>query len=200
MHVQHDIPGLAELLGGREGLAKRLDQMFVEQYDTSKFTFLGQFPDSTGLIGQFCQGNEPSFHIPYMYNYAGQPWKTQRKLREIMKVWFDDTPLGICGDDDGGAMCAWYVFTAMGFYPVCPGRPDYDLGSPLFDTVRIHLSDGKTFTLRAEGNSAKAKYIQSAELNGRPFESTRLRHQDILDGATLTLKMGERPNKHWAVE
>lgn len=198
MHVQHDVQGLAELLGGRAALAERLDRMFCEQYGTSKFSFLGQFPDSTGLIGQFCQGNEPSFHIPYMYNEAGQPWKTQRKVREIMRLWYDDTPLGICGDEDGGAMCAWFVFAAMGFYPACPGRPDYDLGSPVFDEVCIHQSNGKTFTLRAEGNSEKAKYIQSATLNGEAFESTRLKHQDILEGATLTLKMGERPNRDWA--
>ena len=198
LHVQHDIDGLAELMCGREKLEAYLDRMFTEQYGTSKYAFLGQFPDSTGLIGQFCMGNEPSFHIPYLYDQTGQPWKTQRKLREIMKIWFDDTPLGICGDEDGGAMCAWYVFAAMGFYPVCPGKPQYDLGSPIFDEVRIHLPGGKTFTIRAENNSRKAKYIQSAEMNGKPYDSAFLSHDDIAAGATLTLRMGERPNRAWA--
>ena len=198
LHVQHDIDGLADLMGGKKGLEMYLDKMFTEQYGTSKYVFLGQFPDSTGLIGQFCMGNEPSFHIPYLYNHTGQPWKTQRKLREIMKIWFDDTPLGICGDEDGGAMCAWYVFSAMGFYPVCPGKPSYDIGSPLFDEVLIHLPEGKTFTIRAENNSPKDKYIQSAEMNDKPYDSPYLRHEDILSGATLTLHMGKRPNREWA--
>lgn len=197
LHVQHDIDGLSGLLGGREGLGNYLDRMLTEQYDTSKYVFLGQFPDETGLIGQFCAGNEPSFHIPYLYNYAGQPWKTQRLLREVMKLWFDDTPMGICGDEDGGAMSAWFVFSAMGFYPVCPGRPDYDIGSPIFEEVVIHLPDEKKFTIRAESNGPRAKYIQSAEFNAVPFLNTRLRHEDILAGGTLVLTMGERPNKKW---
>ena len=195
LHVQHDVDGLAELMGGKKGLENYLDRMFQEQYGTSKYAFLGQFPDSTGLIGQFCMGNEPSFHIPYLYNHAGAPWKTPRILREILKVWFDDTPLGICGDEDGGAMCAWYVFAAMGFYPVCPGKPEYDIGSPIFDEVRIHLGDGGVFTLKAENNSPKAKYIQSAELNGTPLDRSFLRHEDIRGGTTLTLRMGERPKR-----
>ena len=200
LHVQHDIDGLAGLMGGRKSLEAYLDRMFVEQYGTSKYAFLGQFPDSTGLIGQFCMGNEPSFHIPYLYNHTGQPWKTQRRLREIMNTWFDDTPLGICGDEDGGAMCAWYVFAAMGFYPVCPGKPLYDIGSPIFDETLIHLPGGKTFAIRAENNSHRAKYIQSAEMNGKPYGSAFLSHEDILSGSTLTLRMGERPNKSWAAD
>ena len=145
MHVQHDIEGLARLMGGPKALENYLDRLFVEQYGLSKYSFLGQFPDETGLIGQFCMGNEPSFHIPYLYNYAGKPWKTQRRLREIMRWWFDDTPQGICGDEDGGAMCAWFVFSAMGFYPVCPGKPEYDIGSPIFERV----------TIRPKGNASR---------------------------------------------
>lgn len=193
MSVQHDIDGLTELLGGKTGLAERLDRMFTEQYGTSKFYFLGQFPDSTGLMGQFCMGNEPGFHIPYLYNFAGQPWKTQRKLREIMRLWFTDSPLGICGDEDDGAMSAWFVFSAMGFYPACPGRPEYELGSPLFEEICIHPENGRNFIIRAEGNNAKTKYVLRAELNGVPLAGTTLRHEDIVRGGTLTLKMGERP-------
>lgn len=198
LHVQHDVEGLAQLMGGKKALEKYLDQMFVEQYSTYKFNFLAQFPDETGLIGQFCMGNEPSFHIPYLYNRTGQPWKAQRKLREIMRLWYSDTPLGICGDEDGGAMCAWYVFSAMGFYPVCPGKPEYDIGSPVFESVRIHLDGGKTFTIRAEGNTEKTKYIQSAALNGQPYDAAQLQHSDIMAGGELVLVMGERPNKEWA--
>lgn len=200
LHVQHDIEGLAKLMGGREALAGYLDRLFTEQYGLSKYSFLGQFPDETGLIGQFCMGNEPSFHIPYLYNYVGQPWKTQRRLREIMRWWFDDTPRGVCGDEDGGAMSAWFVFSAMGFYPVCPGRPEYDIGSPIFERVRIHLEGGKTFTIEAEGNCRQTKYIRAAELNGKPLNSTKLRHSDIASGGLLRLSMSERPEKSWGAE
>ena len=199
LHVQHDIEGLAALMGGKDALGAYLDRLYTEQYGLSKYSFLGQFPDETGLVGQFCMGNEPSFHIPYLYNYAGQPWKTQRRLRELMRWWFDDTPRGICGDEDGGAMCAWFVFSAMGFYPVCPGRPEYDIGSPIFERVRIHLEDGKTFTIEAEGNTRRTKYIRSAELNGKPWNSTKLRHSDIVEGGSLCLTMSECPEKGWGV-
>ena len=191
LHVQHDVDGLAELLGGKKGLENYLDRMFTEQYGTSKYAFLGQFPDETGLIGQFCMGNEPGFHIPYLYNHAGAPRKTQRKVREIMKTWFDDTPLGICGDEDGGAMCAWYVFSAMGFYPVCPGKPEYDVGSPIFEEVKLHLPEGGVFTVRARNNTAKTKYIRAASLNGVPMEAPVLRNEDIVRGGTLELEMSE---------
>ncbi len=197
LHVQHDIGGLADLMGGKKSLEDYLDRLYTEQYGLSKYSFLGQFPDETGLIGQFCMGNEPSFHIPYLYNYVDRPWKTQRRLREIMRWWFDDTPRGICGDEDGGAMCAWFVFSAMGFYPVCPGKPEYDIGSPIFERVSIHLEDGKTFTVEAKGNTQKTKYIRAAELNGKEWNSTKLRHEDIVAGGKLTLTMSERPQKSW---
>ena len=199
LHVQHDIEGLAFLMGGREALADYLDRLFVEQYGLSKYSFLGQFPDETGLIGQFCMGNEPSFHIPYLYNYAGQPWKTQRRVREIMRIWFDDTVHGICGDEDGGAMCSWYVFSAMGFYPVCPGKPEYDIGSPVFEHIRLHLEDGKTFEIEAPGNTAKTKYIRAAQLGDMPWNRTRLGHADLTAGGRLILTMDERPEKTWGI-
>ena len=200
LHVQHDINGLAELMGGRKALESYLDRMFVEQYGTLKCYFMGQFPDETGLIGQFCMGNEPSFHIPYLYNYTGQPWKTQRKLREIMRLWFNDTPFGICGDEDGGAMCSWFVFSSMGFYPVCPGKPEYQIGSPVFEKVTIHLENGADFVIRAEGNTDNTKYIQSASLNGQSLDTTVLAHADVARGGELVLRMGQRPNKEWAAK
>jgi predicted alpha-1,2-mannosidase len=186
-------------MGGEEAFCDRLDRLFREQYGTSKFYFLGQLPDMTGLIGQFCMGNEPSFHIPYLYNYAGQPWRTQRRLREIMRLWFHNHPLGICGDEDGGAMSAWYAFTAMGFYPTCPGKPEYDIGSPVFDEVSIHMENGKTFTIKTANQNAKHKYIQSAKLNGKDYNSAKLLHSDLYAGGTLELEMGLEPNTSWGV-
>lgn len=195
-HVQHDLPGLIQMHGGKNAFAAKLDNLFVEQYDgVLKSTFLMQYPDATGLMGQFCMGNEPSFHIPYLYNYCGQAYKTQRKVREIIDLWFPNSPLGICGDEDGGAMCSWLVFSAMGFYPVCPGTDRYDLGSPLFDRIEITMPNGKTFTVCAEGASGRAKYIQSAEIDGKPLEGAYFTHADMMNGGTLTLEMGERPNK-----
>jgi predicted alpha-1,2-mannosidase len=184
-------------MGGRANFEQRLDALFTEQYDGSKYAFLGQFPDATGLIGQYCQGNEPAFHIPYLYNYAGAPWKTQRKVREIMKLWFAPTPLGICGDEDNGAMSSWYVFSAIGLYPVCPGKPVYDMGSPLFEETRLRLADGRTFTIRANRVSERNKYIQSARLNGREWNVPRIPHAEVAAGGQLVLEMGDRPNKAW---
>jgi predicted alpha-1,2-mannosidase len=197
MEVRHDPAGLAELLGGKEALARRMDALFCEQPDMPVYHWLSVFPDSTGLIGQFCMGNEPAFHIPYFYNFCGQPWKTQKILHDICRVWFSPHPLGICGDEDGGAMCAWFVFSAMGFYPVCPGRPEYDIGSPIFERVTIRPKGGKPFTIEAKGNTSKTKYIRAAELNGKPWNQTKLYHSDILAGGKLTLHMDERPNPEW---
>jgi len=195
--VQHDVAGLIKLMGGREKALQRLDQLFVEQYDVSKFSFLGQFPDSTGLIGQFVTGNEPSFHIPYLYDFVGTPWKTQRRIRQIMEIWFGDDALGLCGDEDGGAMSAWHIFNSMGFFPVCPGEPYYALGSPVFERMTMDIGDGKTFVITADKSSAQNKYIQSATLNGVPHNKPWFEHSAIKDGGELSLEMGPRPNKNW---
>jgi len=197
-HVQHDVAGLIALLGGREKFISRLDALFNDGYDGQlKFVFLSQFPDSTGLMGQYPQGNEPAFHIPYLYNYAGAPWKTQKRVRDIMRVWFSAQPLGIPGDDDNGAMSAWYVLSAIGFYPVSPGRPVYDIGSPIFDEVRIDVGNGKQFKIIARNVSSLNKYIQSAQINGRPLDKPWFTHQDLSTGGSLILQMGDRPNKTW---
>lgn len=196
--VQHDIAGLIALIGGREKFLARLDALFNDGYDGQlKFVFLTQFPDSTGLMGQYPQGNEPAFHIPYLYDYAGQPWKTQKRVRDIMRVWFSAQPLGIPGDDDNGATSAWFVLSAMGFYPVSPGRPIYDIGSPIFDEVRINVGHGKWFTIRARNVSALNKYIQSARLNGRPLNKPWFTHPDLFQGGLLEFQMGSEPNKTW---
>jgi predicted alpha-1,2-mannosidase len=195
--VQHDVAGLIGLFGGRDAFNAKLDRLFTEQYGTSKYTFLGQFPDDTGLIGLYAQGNEPSFHIPYLYDFSGQPWKTQRRVRQIMSVWYGDGPLGIPGDDDGGETSSWYVLSAMGFYPVCPGSPVYEIGSPIFARSIVRLGNGKEFTIVADHVSAQNKYIQSAQLNGRPLLRPWFRHSDIASGGTLILEMGDTPNTQW---
>lgn len=194
-NIQHDVEGMVEAIGGKEKFIEKLDNLFIEQYEVPKYYFLKQYPDATGLMGQYCHGNEPSFHIPYLYNYVGEAYKTQRKVREIIKLWYTNHPLGICGDEDGGAMCSWLVFSAIGFYPVCPGSSEYALGSPIFDKVTVTLGNGKTFTITAKGASEGLKYIQSATLNGKPHNKAFFDHKDLAEGGELVLIMGDRPNK-----
>jgi predicted alpha-1,2-mannosidase len=195
--VQFDVAGLIHLFGSRQAFNQKLDRLFVEQYGTSKYRFLNQFPDSTGLVGLYAQGNEPSFHIPYLYDFSGEPWKTQRRVRQLMEIWYRDSPLGIPGDDDGGATSSWYVFSAMGFYPVCPGSPVYEIGSPLFAKTTIRMGNGKEFTIIANHVSPRNKYIQSASLNGHPLNKPWFEHAAIKDGGTLVLNMGDLPNRAW---
>jgi predicted alpha-1,2-mannosidase len=195
--VQHDPEGLIHLMGGRDAFNAKLDQLFVEQYGTSKFHFLGQYPDATGLVGLYAQGNEPSFHIPYLYDFSGQPWKAQKRIRQLLDVWYGDGPLGIPGDDDGGETSSWYVLSALGFYPECPGSPVYEIGSPIFDRSSITMGNGKVFTIVADHVSVQNKYIHSATLNGKPWSKPWFSHADITDGGTLVLEMDNRPNFAW---
>jgi predicted alpha-1,2-mannosidase len=195
--VQQDLPDLINLLGGKEAFVKRLDALFNEPTQISKWQFMGQFPDATGLNGMFVAGNEPSLHIPYLYNYAGMPWKTQRRIREVMDMWFDDRPVGIPGDEDGGGLCSWYVFSAMGFFPAVPGSGEYAIGSPFFNSIRIQLPNGKSFQVLAENCSKKNKYIRSATLNGKELNRAFISHPDIIQGGKLHLVMGDKPNKNW---
>lgn len=196
-NVQHDVAGLIRLMGGRDAFNAKLDRLFVEQYGIPKYKFLSQFPDATGLIGLYAQGNEPSFHIPYLYDFSGEPWKTQRRVREIMSVWYGDGPLGIPGDDDGGATSSWYVLSAMGFYPECPGSPVYEIGSPIFDKTTLQLGNGQSFTIVAHNVSAADKYIQSALLNGKPLNRPWFSQAEIAHGGSLVLEMGDQPNRAW---
>ena len=198
-HVQHDLHGLIELMGGREEFAANLDQLFREDLGRRKWQFWAKFPDATGLVGQFSMGNEPSFHIPYLYNYAGEPWKTQKRIRFLLDVWFQDNIFGIPGDEDGGGMTAFVVFSSMGFYPVTPGLPIYNIGSPVFEEVSVKLGNGKTFTILAHNCSRVNKYIHSAGLNGEPLDRPWFTHEDIINGGTLELEMGPYPNKLWGV-
>ena len=196
--VLHDIPGLIELMGGYEAFIDRLDALFNEPTRNMKYEFMGQMPDATGLTGQYPAGNQMAFHVPYLYNYAGQPWRTQRRIRQIMDMWFDDRPMGYPGDEDGGSMSAWYIFSALGFYSVTPGTGLYAIGSPFFEHAQIELPGGDTFTVVAEDNSKRNKYIQSATLNGEELNRSWLTHDEITSGGELRFIMGDRPNEDWA--
>lgn len=194
--VPHDIPGLMELLGGREATCERLDQLFREPLGMSKTVFYVDGGNSTGMVGQFSMGNEPSFHIPYLYNYCGQPWRTQQRTRFLLDLWFKDNVFGIPGDEDGGGMSAWAVFTAMGFYPVTAGEPVYALSSPVFTEIAFDVPGGE-FKVLAPASSKVNKYIQKAELNGKPLETPFITHEQIMSGGTLLLELGSKPNKAW---
>ena len=135
-------------------------------------------------------GNEPGFHVPYLYTLAGEPWKTQKRVRQLMDTWFRNDVMGICGDEDGGGLSAWYVFSAMGFYPVTPGKAEYVIGSPLFEEIKIDLGKDKKFTIKAPFVSTQNKYVQSITLNGVEQESYILPHSAITEGGTLVLDMG----------
>jgi predicted alpha-1,2-mannosidase len=190
----HDIDGLMELMGGKEKFIEKLDSMF-EQAPVVKGS-----PDISGLLGQYAHGNEPSHHIVYLYDHAGAPWKTQEKVRQVMEELYGIDPAGLCGNEDCGQMSAWYIFSAMGFYPVCPGKPFYEVGSPIFDKITIHLDEywgNGDLTLIAKNNSAENKYIQSATLNGKPLNRPWIEHSEIVSGGTLLFEMGSEPNKEW---
>jgi predicted alpha-1,2-mannosidase len=195
--VQHDISALVNLMGGAAAFESRLDQLFREGLDRSKYAFWNKFPDATGLVGQYSMGNEPSFHIPYLYNYTGAPWKTQKRTRYLLDTWFKDNVFGIPGDEDGGGMSAFVVFTSMGFYPLTPGTPVYTITSPVFSNISIALSNGKTFRLTARNSSAVNKYIQSAKINGKTLDTPWFTHEQLVSGAFIELEMGPKPNKNW---
>ena len=194
--MQHNFRDLARLMGGREALVRNLDRTFAEPMGRGKREFYEQLPDQTGNIGQFTMANEPSLHIPYIYNYAGAPWKTQKRIRQCLGTWFRNDVMGIPGDEDGGGLTSFAVFSSLGFYPVTPGFPAYNIGSPLFSDIRIELPGG-TFHIIAKNCSDENKYIQSATLNGQPWDKPWFSHDDIKNGATLILEMGPRPNKAW---
>lgn len=197
--VQQDIPGLKKLMGGSDAFEARLDQLFREPLGRSKYEFWAKFPDATGLVGQYSMGNEPSFHIPYLYNFTKSPWKTQKRIRFLLDAWFKDNIYGIPGDEDGGGMSAFVVFSSMGFYPITPGLPVYTIGSPLFSRVTIDLPDNKQFRLTANKCSVINKYIQSAKLNGKLLDIPWFTHDQLIAGGHLELEMGPVPNKKWGI-
>ena len=196
--VQHNIADLIMLMGGNKKFIENLDAMFSQPLGKSKYDFYAQLPDHTGNVGQFSMANEPSLHIPYLYNYAGQPWKTQKRIRTLIQQWFRNDLMGIPGDEDGGGMSAFVVFSSIGFYPVTPGLPVYNIGSPLFDYIKMDLGNDKFFEIEAVNNSTENKYIQSATLNGQEWNKPWFYHKDMVNGGKLVLTMGKKANRNWA--
>ncbi len=195
--VMHDFEGLFSIMGGAKEAEMKLDQLFREGNGRSKFDFFAKFPDASGQVGQFSMGNEPSFSIPYLYNQFGAPWKTQKRIRSLLDQWFNDDIHGIPGDEDGGGMTAWVVFSMIGFYPTTPGLPVYDFGSPLFDQVIINLRNGKKIQIDAKNNSKENKYIQKVKINGKAWNKAWFHHEVIANGALIEIEMGNHPNRQW---
>ena len=191
--VPQDLDGLIGLVGSKERFAEKLDSMFtyVPKSDEELPIF------STGMIGQYAHGNEPSHHVIYLYNKVGQPWKTQKYVAQVLHDLYLNAPDGICGNEDCGQMSAWFVFSAMGFYPVDPISGQYEIGSPLFPEVKMHVGNGKIFTVLAPEVSAENIYIQSVKLNGQPYDKSYITHEQIMSGATLEFVMGSQPGPVW---
>lgn len=195
--VQHNIADLISLFDGNENFVSALDSMFNVPLGMSKWSFYSFLPDHTGNVGMYSMANEPSLHIPYLYNYAGKPYLTQKRIRTLLDQWFRNDVMGVPGDEDGGGMSAFVVFSAMGFYPVTPGLPMYNIGSPMFRNMKMTMSNGKVFEVVAENYSPENKYIQSARLNGKEWNKPWFSHKDIENGAKLVLVMGDKANKNW---
>jgi hypothetical protein len=194
--VPQDLKGLIDLFGGEENFVSKLDELFNQSNKLE-----GRFqPDISGMIGQYAHGNEPCHNFAYLYNYAGMPWKTQEHVRQIMKELYTSKVDGLCGNDDCGQMSAWYVFSAMGFYPVTPGQNTYAIGSPVFDKVTINLENGKKFIINGKNASEQNKYIQLASFNGKVYDKAYLTHEQIMNGGELTFVMSSKPNKMWGAE
>ena len=196
--VFHDPQGLINLMGGKKEFNTMMDSVFVIPGK------LGM--ESRGMIhemremqvmnmGQYAHGNQPIQHMVYLYNYSGEPWKTQYRVREIMNKLYTATPDGYCGDEDNGQTSAWYVFSALGFYPVCPGTDEYILGTPLFKSAKLHLENGKTITIKAENNQADNCYIKDMKINGKSYSRNYLTHAQLMKGANIQFQMSPKPNK-----
>ena len=190
--VSQNIEGLIEVVGGNEKFEKKLDSMFT--FNPLPEDNLPIF--STGMIGQYAHGNEPSHHVGYLYNYVGKPWKTQELIREILETQYKNTPDGHCGNEDCGQMSSWYIFSSLGFYPVNPSQGVYSFGSPIFDKATINLENGKKFVIETVNNNNENKFIQSIELNGKSITQNYILHKDILKGGYLIFTMGKQPNKN----
>jgi predicted alpha-1,2-mannosidase len=192
-YVPQDVDGLIRLMGGRERFVARLDSLFSASTRTTGI----ELPDVSGLVGQYAHGNEPSHHIAYLYSFAGQPWKTQERVRSIMDGLYATGPAGLCGNEDCGQMSAWYFLSALGWYPVTPGSDVYVIGTPLFREASIAVGAGKHFVVRAKNASRSNIYIQSATLNAKPYTKCYLRHGDIMAGGELVFVLGDEPNRSW---
>ena len=194
--VQHDVHGLIDLFGSPKKFIEKLDTFF----EMSPIITPPKYVGVVGTIGQYVHGNQPSHHVAYLYNYAGQPWKTQQRVRQICTELYRSGPGGLCGNEDMGSLSSWYVLSAMGIYAVTPGLPIYSIGSPLYGEARLKLPNNKTFLIKAINNSNENKFIQSANLNGKVFKRTWIKHEEITNGGELVFEMGPEPNKKWGLE
>ena len=192
--VPQDISGLIRLMGEAKAFEKKLDAFFNTEVKNKE-----HLPaDVSGLVGQYAQGNEPDHHAPYLYNFVGAPYKTQKIVRHIMDTFYTTGPEGLCGNEDCGQMSAWYIFSALGFYPVTPGSGQFIIGSPLFKTAKLHLPEGRTFVISAANNSPRNIYVKSARLNGKPLTKSYISFKDVLAGGQLQFEMSDQPNQDWA--
>lgn len=190
--VPHDVEGLVNLMGGENAFASKLDSLFTADSSLEGETTSS---DISGLIGQYAHGNEPSHHVTHLYNYVNRPWRTQELVDSVFQSQYANRPDGLAGNEDCGQMSAWYILNSMGFYQVCPGKPVYSIGRPVFDQAIVNLTNGKKFTVMVKNNSKKNKYIESMLLNGQTLHTPFFSHQDIVDGGTLEITMSDKPNK-----
>ena len=198
-YVPHDVNGLIKIMGGDKVFVQRLDQLF-EMYVPDEFFAETEDVTREGMVGGYVHGNEPSHHIPYLYMWTSQPWKTQQRVREVMNKMYKNNIDGLCGNDDCGQMSAWYIFSAMGFYPVCPASGQYVFGAPYLPENVLHLQNGNTLTIKAPNVSDKNCYIQSVTLNGKPIHCGYITYEQIMAGGELVFTMGSKPNKKWFTE
>jgi predicted alpha-1,2-mannosidase len=202
--VLHDIPGLIELMGGDEKFVGRLDEMLAAEPTFGVGHYGREIHEMTEMVackmGQYAHGNQPVHHVLYLYNFAGAPWKTAAPVRQVVDTLYGPGPGGYCGDEDNGQMSAWYVFSTLGFYPVCPGKPGYVLGSPRFAKATIHLQNGKDFVIEAPGVSDENLHIQSVKVDGQPLNRSWVKHNEITAGGKLSLEMQSEPNREWATD
>jgi predicted alpha-1,2-mannosidase len=197
--VFHDVQGLINLYGDDKSFTEKIDGVFTASNEIKPGTYGYVIHEMKEMelagMGQYAHGNQPIQHLVYMYSYAGQPWKTQYWVRQIMSRLYNSSPKGFPGDEDQGGMSSWYVLSALGFYAVCPGTDQYVLGSPIFERATITMEDGKKFTINAEGNSEQNVYIDAAELNGQSLERNWISYGEIAQGGELSLKMSAEPNR-----
>ena len=194
----HNIADLVSMIGGNQSFIDELERMYYTPLGQNRVHFYSQNADHTGNVGQFSMANEPCLHIPYLYNYAGAPWRTQKRIRRLLEQWFRNDVMGVPGDEDGGGLSAFVAFSSLGFYPITPGLPMYVIGSPVFERSVIKLDNGKTFEIVCKNYAPQNKYIQSATLNGKVWNKSWFSHEELEKGGKLELIMGEYPNKSWA--
>ncbi|MBC7555444.1 MAG: glycoside hydrolase family 92 protein, partial [Chryseobacterium sp.] len=193
LYVPQNVPKMIEMMGGKDKFSKHLDSIFTTPIP-DKYIERNEDITRDGIIGNYIQGNEPGHHIPYLYNWTNDPWKTQQKVRLILNKMYHDGPAGLCGNDDAGQMSAWYIFSSLGFYPVLPGSNDYALGSPLVKSAVINLENGKKFTVKTENQSEKNVFVKKVVLNGKEIKNHTLHYNDIIDGGTLVFYMSKKHN------